>query len=168
MTTVADDLMADQPAGTTYTYRSGPLFPDLFPELNETVTVTRPAPHVPVVPKAGPDGTTLRDAALKQVWENTPMNWRQVAVECLYALARHQQYLTTDDLWDVLPEPPPGVSHSIVGVLWLWAIRHGVVRKTDRMINTTRPVAHARSIPVYESKLWTPGQVGDTDEGAVA
>jgi hypothetical protein len=144
------DLMADQPLGTTVTYTSKPLFAEMESLLPpQRVTVTKPAPR----PKVEKDGRTRRDEGMAAVWSRTPEAWRRMAIDVLYQLCRQRQTLTADVLWEALPVKPPG-HHSVIGVLWQEAIRRGMVKRTGLTVKTTRPVAKARDIPVYQSLLY--------------
>lgn len=144
--------MADQPLGTTRRWEAEPLFPDLFPDQTpQVIEVTKPAPHVKL-PKA--QGTELRDAGMAQVWDNTPANWRTVALTLLFHLAQRQAEVTADDLQDVLPPLPEGCHPNVIGSLWMEAIRQHFLASTDRTIRSSRPDAHARKVPVYRSLVY--------------
>jgi len=143
-----EDLMADQPLGTKRRWSAEPLFPDLFPDLEpQVIEVVKPAPHV----KLPPNGTELRDEGMSRVWDNTPENWRVVAMTLLFQLAQRQAEVTTDDLWKVLPPLPEGCHPNVIGGLWMEAVRQHWLRRTDRMVISERQNAHARRVPVYES-----------------
>ena len=106
-------------------------------------------PQTVVVPRLTVGGPELRDAGLEQVWSGTSEQWRHVALDALYRLACQQPTLDADDLWPVLPSPPPG-SHNVIGALWMSAVRLGYVCKTGIHRRSSRPSAHARDIPVDE------------------
>ena len=145
--------MADQPLGTTRRWSAEPLFPDLFPDqAPQVVEITKPAPHVKL-PVAGEE---LRDAGMASVWDNTPENWRTVAMTLLMQLAQINEEITTDDLWAVLPPLPSGCHPNVIGTLWMEAVRHHIIERTERMIISTRENAHARRVPVYRSLVWRP------------
>ena len=145
--------MADQPLGTTRRWSSEPLFPDLFPG-QQTIEVTKPAPHVKL-PVA--DGHERRDEGMASVWDNTPENWKTVAMTLLMQLCQVNQEVTTDDLWVVLPPLPAGAHVNVIGALWAEARRHRIIERTERMILSTRPNAHARRVPVYRSLVYKGG-----------
>jgi hypothetical protein len=147
-----DDLMADQPLGTTRRWESEPLFPDLFPgQVRQVIEVTKPAPHVKLPER---NGSQRRDEGMQSAWENTPANWRTVAMTLLYQLCRSQPEITTDDLQAVLPPLPSEAHHNVIGGLWMEGVRHHIIRRTDRTITSTRPSAHARRVPIYESLIF--------------
>jgi hypothetical protein len=148
-----DDLMADQPLGTTRRWEAEPLFPDLFPDDRQVIEVTKPAPHVKL-PSA--NGTERRDQGMQSAWDNTPDNWRTVAMTLLYQLCRQQPEITTDDLQKVLPPLPAEAHVNVMGGLWMEGVRQHIIRRTNRTITSTRPSAHARRVPVYESLLYSP------------
>lgn len=143
--------MADQPLGTVRRYTMGPLFPDVFPDQVVEVQVAKPPAPVRLksAPQSAPN-TDGRDKGTDRVWNNTPENWRKMAMDTLWQLCRSQAEVTTDDLWENLAADPPG-HHSVVGALWLEAIRVGMVEKTGRTVKTRRTVANARDVPVYKS-----------------
>jgi hypothetical protein len=147
-----EDLMADQPLGTTRRWAAEPLFPDLFPE-PRVVEVTRPMPQVKL-PQA--KGTDLREAGMAQAWDNTPENWRTAALTLLYQLARTQAEVTADDLQAVLPPLPAAAHPNVMGGLWTAGVRQRLIRRTDRTIISQRPSAHARRVPVYASLIFKP------------
>ena len=142
--------MADQPLGTTRRWNNPPLFPDLFPE-PQVVEVTKPPPHVKLPPK---NGVERRDEGIKQAWDNTPQNWRTVAMTLLYQLCLDQAEVNTDDLQAVLPPLPEGAHPNVMGGLWMEATRRKLIRRTPRTIASTRPSANARRIPIYESLVY--------------
>jgi hypothetical protein len=149
-----EDLMRDQPLGTTQRWNAEPMFPDLMPE-PLVVTVTKPMPQVKLPPRQA-SGDELRQAGMAQAWDNTPANWRTAALTLLYQLARTQPEVTTDDLQAVLPPLPQGAHPNVMGGLWTEAVRQHIIRRTDRTIISTRPNAHARRVPVYASLLYRP------------
>jgi hypothetical protein len=149
------DLMADQPLGTTRRWESEPLFPDLFPgQAPQVIEVTKPAPHVKL-PLAR-NGAELRDAGMAAAWDNTPANWRVVALTLLFQLAKQQPEVTADDLQDVLPPLPAECHPNVIGSLWMEAVRNHVLERTERSILSSRSSAHARRVPVYTSLVYNP------------
>jgi hypothetical protein len=151
------DLMADQPLGTTRRWEAEPLFPDLFPDqAPQAIEVTKPAPHVKL---PGVNGADLRDAGMAQVWDNTPDNWRTIALTLLYQLAKHHREVTADDLQQVLPPLPLGTHPNVIGTLWMDAVRQHVIRHTGRSKLSSRRDARARRVPIYESLVYQPMKV---------
>lgn len=148
-----DDLMADQPLGTTHRWNMPPLFPDLFPD-PRVVEVTKPAPHVKLPEK---NGAARRDDGIQQAWDNTPANWRTVAMTLLYQLCKAHPEVTADDLQEVLPPLPAEAHPNVIGGLWMAGVRQKIIRRTNRSITSTRRDAHARRLPVYESLIYHPG-----------
>lgn len=97
----------------------------------------------------GPEGIEARDEAVQRVEENTDPAWKAVAERFVHGLPVEAEF-TTDRVWFHLerasvttPEP------RALGAIMLALSRAGVIEKTGRYIQTTRPKAHARPIPVW-------------------
>lgn len=143
--------LKDQPLGTTHRWNMPPMFPDLFPD-PRVVEISKPPPHVKLPEK---NGEVRRDEGIAQAWDNTPENWRTVAMTLLYQLCRAQPEVTTDDLQKVLPPLPPGAHVNVMGGLWMEGVRQRIIRRTQRSITSKRPNAHARRVPIYESLIFS-------------
>ena len=144
--------MRDQPLGTTRRWEAEPLFPDLFPDqAPQAIEITKPAPHVKLPQSSG---TELRDAGMAAAWDNTPGNWKTVALTLLYQLAKQQPEVNADDLQAVLPPLPPGTHHNVIGSLWMEAVRQHFIRHTGRSIVSARTDSHARRVFIYESLVY--------------
>jgi hypothetical protein len=146
----------DQPLGTTRRWNMPPMFPDMFPSIDpQVVEITKPPP--PVKLPSRQNGAELRDEGMQQAWDNTPANWRTVAMTLLYQLCLEQAEVTTDDLQAVLPPLPPNAHPNVMGGLWMAGVRNHLIRRTTRTIASKRPHAHARRVPVYESLVHRAG-----------
>ncbi len=96
------------------------------------------------------------EEALEQVQQHANDDWYDAALRFLYDLCLSREAITSDDLWKQL-ECTLYRTHEprALGAVFREAAKEGWLRKTDRVINTTRPESHHRPIRVWESLLFT-------------
>lgn len=94
-------------------------------------------------------GRELRDEAVAQVNDNADPAWKYVARKFVRELPVGTLF-TTDRIWWHLnrmrvttPEP------RALGAIMLALAREDLIAKTGEYVNTTRPKAHSRPIPVW-------------------
>lgn len=91
-----------------------------------------------------------RDQGIERV-DRAP--WKDRAFAALVRVARHQRELTADDVRavDGLEDPH---HPNAWGAVFMRAVRTGVIVNTGRTVNSDRPDAHRRRIPVYGSGVF--------------
>jgi len=72
-------------------------------------------------------------------------------VKTIIKLAKERDTLTTDDVWAALPKNATTPEPRAMGGIMVECARAGVIKRTDRVVKSTREVCHRRPIAVWES-----------------
>lgn len=91
------------------------------------------------------------DEAIARVERGAPASWMSNARYVIYELCVKQPEFTTDDVWDVLGQPP---EPRAMGAVMRQVTRKGYCVGTDRYIKSKRRECHARPVKVWRSKLY--------------
>jgi hypothetical protein len=96
---------------------------------------------------------SARDEAIAQVEANADREWKTAALGAVRWLAANRVEFTSDDVWRLLPDQSAATTHEprALGAVMRKAARDGLVRKTDRVVNSTRVECHARPVAVWQS-----------------
>ena len=94
-----------------------------------------------------PTGETLRDEAIARVAANAPEGWIDSAVNAIRHLALTRTNINSDDIWPLVVAPP---EPRAMGAAFQEAARRGIIRKTDRVVASSRPECHRRPVAVWE------------------
>jgi len=99
---------------------------------------------------------SARDEAIAQVEANADREWKTAALNAVRWLAANRVEFTSDDVWRLLPHQSAATTHEprALGAVMRKAARDGLVRKTDRVVNSTRVECHARPVAVWQSLIW--------------
>lgn len=91
-----------------------------------------------------------RDEAIERVDAHANTDWKAAAWNALLTVAERRRPFTTQDVWDAID--PNCTTHEprAMGALIQQAHRAGICRPTDRWVQSTRVVAHARPMRVWE------------------
>lgn len=97
------------------------------------------------------DAERARDEALSRVEANADREWKAQAKQAVLWLAHHRREFTSDDVWRLLDGRAVTHEPRALGAVLLGMARAGVIRKTDRVVNSTRAECHARPVAVWWS-----------------
>lgn len=102
------------------------------------------------------DAKKARDAAMAQVDQNASTAWKAFVYECIAIIARQKQIFTTDDVERLRKERGGPTTHEprALGPLMMNARRNGLCKPTDKFMNSTQPVCHARPMRVWKSLMF--------------
>ena len=103
-----------------------------------------------------PMGRRLRNRAVKKVQRKTDPEWFNAALACVVETANSFKEFTTDDVRLLANSREIGEPHEprAWGAVMAKAARDGICEKTGLYVQTSRPRAHARPIPVYHAGAW--------------
>ena len=96
------------------------------------------------------DGELARDEAIANGQRGASPEWIEAATKIVTDFAERGLEFSADNIWSVMTEA--GVETfdgRSLGGIFRKAARDGRIRKTGRYVNTIRPEAHARPIPVW-------------------
>ena len=92
-------------------------------------------------------GSQRRDEAITRVAAHAPAGWIEDAINAIRHVSLSRQTLTSDDVWPLVVTPP---EPRAMGVAFTEAARRKIIRKTDRVVNSTRPECHSRPVAIWE------------------
>lgn len=96
------------------------------------------------------EGRTQRDMAVTRGFRNANSEWRIHARLTILRVAATQTEFTSDDIWGELVKAGYEThDRRALGGILLGLTKQGMVHKTGQYVQTSRPEAHARPIPVY-------------------
>lgn len=90
--------------------------------------------------------TQARDEAIEQVKRSTPAEWAKDARTCLVAILMTQRTATTDDVWQVIGQPPE--PRALGGVI-KDMVDNRTIEPTGEYVASIRPKCHARPVRVW-------------------
>jgi hypothetical protein len=91
-----------------------------------------------------------RDEALQRVDDHADPDWKDVALEAVYATARARPEFISDDVW-LVGELPRTREDRALGPVFLRAVRNGWIVKTDRVRPSVR--SHLSGKPIWVSRI---------------
>ena len=108
-------------------------------------------------PNAGPlfaaaEGERLRDEVLARVSDaakNSP--FIMAAHRAVATLASTRVEFTTDDVWALIGEGWADAEPRALGAVMRGAARAGLIERTDRVRESSRPSCHRRPVAVWRS-----------------
>lgn len=106
-----------------------------------------------MVVKDRKEAERLRDEAIARGYNASPERWRGVLDQAIRTVAQKNEQFTTDDVWEYLHENEiavPSETRSIGGAMKR-AAAEGIIRPTDRFVNSERPICHSRPNRVWMS-----------------
>jgi hypothetical protein len=87
--------------------------------------------------------------AIYRVRKHTPEYWKMAADIAINKLIRSGKEFTTDDVWDLIDEPPPHEPRAIGAVVLRYSRSKKIVRVG--FAYSRRPTAHARIIMIWKA-----------------
>lgn len=93
-----------------------------------------------------------RDEAIARGYDGASNRFRTHLDEAIRYVANNQVEFTSDDIWEWFDEneiPVPSETRALGGALKR-AQNSGLVRPTDRVANSDRPICHCRAKRVWE------------------
>lgn len=117
----------------------------------DSLTVESPTIHAHVDP-----------AKRSQAQRDSDLDWLNMAVEAIAALAANQAELTSDDVWSAISMPPR--EPRMVGNAMARAQRAGHIEPTDRDQQSQRPINHGRPVRIWRSLRHGQQQLGRQQE----
>ncbi|HET9556887.1 MAG TPA: hypothetical protein VFS70_07095 [Actinomycetota bacterium] len=103
------------------------------------------------------EALAARDAALVRVRHNADPDWLAAAEAAVRAVARRQQYLTSQNVWSHLRAAGGQTVHEprAMGAVMRAAAVDRVIEKVDQWLTpTANRVNHGRPMQVWRSLLW--------------
>jgi hypothetical protein len=96
-----------------------------------------------------------RTNALQRVDDHADPDWRNVAYQCVVAVARRCAAFTTDEVLDELAKHPAISTHEgrALGPVMMRAQRAGVIVITDRFVKSEAVSRHCASKRVWSSLI---------------
>lgn len=95
-----------------------------------------------------------KDEAVQRVASNADPDWMRQAVDGIWALALNADTLTTDDVWDAIPDAATTHEPRALGAAMKRAASLGYITATDTYRPSARPACHARPVRVWRSLLY--------------
>lgn len=101
------------------------------------------------------EAQALRDEALVNVEANANEAWCALAMLMIERIAESKTEFTSDDVWKALSYYPLIQTHqpSAMGAMFRKAAAKKLIVASDRFIQSTRPISHARPIRVWYSQI---------------
>lgn len=88
-----------------------------------------------------------RNEAIDRVRQHAPADWMADAASCARALAVTQPTFSTDDVWQIIGQPPePRAMGAVMKNLRGW------IEPTGEYVPSIRPKCHARPVRVWRLK----------------
>lgn len=92
--------------------------------------------------------------ALRRVENAANEAWKAQAIETLRSLARTQEYIVSDDVWNAgLPKSGTTETRAL-GAIFIKAKKEGLIEKTDRFKTSTQEGCHKMDVRVWRSKVF--------------
>ena len=97
--------------------------------------------------------TVARDEAIERGWRNAAEQFREYVLQAIVVLSETRDSFTTDDVWAYLGGEPGDLTHDTraLGGAMIKAKGLGLIRPTDRFVNSNRVACHRRPVRVWES-----------------
>lgn len=92
---------------------------------------------------------SVTDEAVERAYVNAPEDWKANAAVAVENCAKRFNEFTTDEVWDALDEQPR--EPRALGGVMRRAARDGLIRKTNRVRNSTATKRHSRPMTIWES-----------------
>lgn len=77
--------------------------------------------------------------------------WKTKALEAIRSLAKEKQRIHPNDIQNFFIEEPSHPNHW--GIVWLQAMREGIIIPTEEYIPLSKPQSHGRRSRIYLSTL---------------
>lgn len=99
--------------------------------------------------------TVARDEAIERGWQNAAEQFRDYVLQAIVVLSETRDSFTTDDVWAYLGNTKDELTHDsrALGGAMKHSEKLGLIRPTDRFVNSTRVACHRRPIRVWESQV---------------
>lgn len=101
-------------------------------------------------------GVDAREDAIDRAEANADRSWYALSrAAVIYVAERHEEF-TTDAVWERLADCDVDLDtheHRAMGGVMRAALRDGIIERTDRTRQSTRPSAHRRPMRVWRSAL---------------
>lgn len=100
------------------------------------------------------DGRAERDDAMARVDAHANQIWKDTALRAVAHLARYQDEMTTDDVWESLETHYPHLgTHEprALGPVMRRAATLGIIERTDRTRDSDRAVCHRNPKRIWAS-----------------
>lgn len=99
-------------------------------------------------------GIEARDTGMARVEAGAPWHFKAEADRAVWVIARRQKEFTTDEVWaEITPAAIIGIEPRAIGPVLFAAARRGWIVNTRRQRLTSRAIAHARPVTIWESKI---------------
>ena len=92
-----------------------------------------------------------REAAIATAEKGASEHWLEEATCAVRLAASRAEEITTDDVWRLLPSPPP--EPRALGCAMRRAAARGYIEKTSRTRASKRAECHGRDVRVWRSKV---------------
>ena len=128
-----------------------------------------PPPTPPKAPNPVDAGEEARAEAVTRVSDHADPGWMTHALDAVLDLARTQEKVTSDDVWEVLDDVGTEThDNRAMGAVMTEAGRQEWLHRTDVTVLSRRPINHRRPIRLWTSLIYEPTElVPDTRKLAV-
>ncbi len=97
---------------------------------------------------------STKEEAMQQAFDNADNSWKTAAYATVVRVATRQRDLTTDDVWEAIPENFQTHEPRALGPIMVLAARNRIIRKTGTWVETARAAAHQRPVAVWGSCIY--------------
>jgi hypothetical protein len=94
-----------------------------------------------------------REEAIRRVTVHADPDWKTAAYETGLQLAGSRETLTSNDIFDAMPDTVNTHEPRAMGAVLRALKRDGILEATDRFVTSTSLVAHGRPTRVWRSKM---------------
>ena len=119
-----------------------------------------PPPTPPKAPDPATAGEEARAEAVTRVSDHADPDWMQHALDAVLDLARTQEKVTSDDVWEVLDDIAVEThDNRAMGAVMTEAARQEWLHRTDVTVLSRRPINHRRPIRLWTSLIYEPSEL---------
>jgi hypothetical protein len=99
-------------------------------------------------------GESLKQEAIRRVDENAQEEWKAAALAAVYKVAQSHPMITTDTVWQAIPEEVETHEGRAMGAIMVKAAKEGWITKTNQVSESARPACHRRPLALWKSNFW--------------
>lgn len=103
-----------------------------------------------------PEAIKARDEAIARVDTNMDERWKQACRNAIMEIASIKAEFTTDDVWELMYQKNIDQPHEnrAMGAVIREIHKLGIIKPSDRYVNSLRPECHRRPVKVWLSLIF--------------